>query len=149
MSESPATSNGWNRAIVETADVDPRTLTANPLNWRLHPKQQLEALNGVLNEVGWVGRIIVNKQTGHIVDGHARVELAIEKSEATVPVDYVDLSPEAERLVLATLDPISQMAASDDEMLRALMDQCDEELRALNLTPMLEKYLPKPPPARK
>jgi DNA modification methylase len=38
-----------------------------------------------------------------------------------VPVLYVDLSPDEEALVLATLDPISAMAERDDEKLRALL----------------------------
>ena len=52
----------------------------------------------------------MNQRSGFVVDGHARVALALSRGEATVPVLYVDLEPEEEALVLATLDPISAMA---------------------------------------
>ena len=41
---------------------------------------------------------------GFVVDGHARVALAISAGER-VPVVYVDLSEKEEALILATLDP--------------------------------------------
>lgn len=39
------------------------------------------------------------------------IELARERDEATVPVTYVELSEDEERLVLACLDPIGAMAS--------------------------------------
>jgi site-specific DNA-methyltransferase (adenine-specific) len=51
-----------------------------------------------------------------------------------VPVLYVDLSPEEEALVLATLDPIGAMAVADDDRLRELLAEVavdDEGLAAL------------------
>jgi hypothetical protein len=59
----------------------PDQLLANPRNWRIHPKAQQEALAAVLDQVGWVQDIIVNQRTGHVVDGHARIALAISKQE--------------------------------------------------------------------
>jgi hypothetical protein len=35
---------------------------------------------------------MVNRRTGFVVDGHARVEEALSRHEPTVPVLYVDLS---------------------------------------------------------
>jgi DNA modification methylase len=75
----------------------------------------------VLGEVGWVNEILVNKQTGHVVNGHARIALAIERHEATVPVTYVDLSGDEERTVLATLDPLGAMATTDLAKLEELL----------------------------
>jgi len=98
----------WRNRIVEHAEVDPRTLKANPKNWRTHPRAQQEALSGVLREVGWVQDVIVNKRTGFVVDGHARIELAIAAKE-NVPVKYVDLTEKEEELVLASLDPLTSM----------------------------------------
>ena len=74
---------------------------------------------GVLAEVGWVQDIIVNKRTGFVVDGHARVALAISAGER-VPVVYVDLSENEEALILATLDPLSAMAVTDEDLLAGL-----------------------------
>jgi len=67
----------WSNRIVGEGQESPEQLLANPENYRRHPKEQIEALEGVLDEVGWVQRIIVNKATGHLIDGHARVELAM------------------------------------------------------------------------
>lgn len=65
--------------------------------------------------------MIVNQQTGNIVDGHLRVSLALRKKELAVPVVYVDLSPEEEALALATFDPISAMAETDAKTLEELL----------------------------
>ncbi len=101
----------------------------NPRNWRIHPLSQQDALKGVLEEVGWVQQVIVNKRTGNLIDGHLRCQLAAREGAQTIPVVYVDLSEEEEALVLATLDPIAAMAATDkaklDELMRAV--QSDDE----------------------
>ena len=58
----------------------------NPKNWRKHPKNQQAALHGVLAEVGWVQDVIVNARTGNLIDGHARVALALKQGDrAPVP----------------------------------------------------------------
>ncbi len=111
----------WTNKITGHAEVDPTGLLANPANWREHPRAQREALEGVLAQVGWVQDIIVNTNTGHIVDGHLRVELAVERGEAMVPVVYVDLTEDEERLMLATLDPLAGMALADDTALKSLL----------------------------
>lgn len=104
-----------------SGEEDPLQLLANPLNFRLHPKPQQDALAGVLGEVGWVQQVLVNRQSGHVIDGHLRVELAISRNEPTVPVLYVDLDPAEEALILATLDPIGAMAATDAPKLEELL----------------------------
>lgn len=111
----------WERRIVGHADVDPRELVANPNNWRLHARHQTEAVAEALDRVGWVRPVIVNQRTGVLVDGHLRVELALERNEQTVPVDYVDLTEDQERVVLVTLDPTSALAGSDEGQLRSLL----------------------------
>lgn len=113
----------WRNRIVGHGEEAPDQLLANPKNWRIHPQAQQEALAGVLDEVGWVGHVTVNKQTGFVVDGHLRVALAISRAETAVPVSYVDLTPEEEALVLMTLDPIGGMAAGDRAQVAALMDE--------------------------
>ena len=118
--------------IVGEGELRPSELLDNPRNWRKHPTAQLEALRGLLTEVGWVQRVIVNRETGHIVDGHARVELARERKEPTVPVLYVALTPEEEGLVLAALDPIGGMAETDQAALDAILEGLESNDSALN-----------------
>lgn len=107
--------------IVGYGDVDPADLLANPRNHRIHPKAQQDALAGSLEEVGWVRDILVNRASGFVIDGHARVALALRRGERSVPVSYVDLTPKEEALVLASLDHITGMAAIDGEQLDALL----------------------------
>jgi DNA modification methylase len=114
----------WRNRIVGHGEEDPEQLLANPRNWRIHPKAQQDALAGVLAEVGWVQDVIVNKRTGFVVDGHARVALAISAGER-VPVVYVDLSEKEEALILATLDPLSAMAATDEDLLAGLIGELE------------------------
>ena len=114
---------GWRSRIVGHGSKPAREFLANPGNWRIHPKAQQEALAGVLSEVGWVQDVVENVRTGNVIDGHLRVTLAMRRSEEEpVPYVQVDLSPEEEALILATLDPLSAMAVADaqklDELLR-------------------------------
>jgi DNA modification methylase len=122
----------WRSRIVGQGSVAPETLQPHPGNPRQHPTAQLEALAGVLTEVGWVQDVIVNQRTGHILDGHARVELAVARHEAEVPVVYVDLEEAEESVVLASLDPLSGMALVDQGKLDALLAQVSVKDEALN-----------------
>jgi DNA modification methylase len=126
-------SEQWRSRIIGRANVSPSNLTANPKNWRKHPKAQTEALAAVLSEVGWVQDVIVNKLTGHILDGHARIELALERAEPSVPVVYVDLSDEEEALILATFDPLSGMALTDKAKLDALFAELSNQTRLIGV----------------
>ena len=119
-----------NRIIGEGTE-NPRDILANPMNFRRHPKEQLTALEGALEEIGWIQRVIINKRTGHLIDGHARVELAIRRKESEVPVIYVDLDEREERIALASLDPIAALANNDDGMLSKLLDGIEAHNDAL------------------
>jgi len=112
----------WRNRIVGTGEEAPDQLLANPRNWRIHPAAQQGALASVLDDVGWVGQVLVNRRTGHLVDGHLRVELALSRQEPSVPVTYVDLSESEEALVLASLDPLAAMAVADAGELRELLE---------------------------
>jgi DNA modification methylase len=114
-------SKAWKNRIVSAEDVAPDQLLANPANWRVHPKFQQEAMAAALSEVGWIQRVVVNLTTGHVIDGHLRVALAISRGEQSVPVSYVKLSPDEERLALATFDPLSSLAVADGSILQSLL----------------------------
>lgn len=111
----------WKNRIVATGDEAPDQLLANPANWRSHPELQQDELSKILETVGWVQRVIVNRRTGHLVDGHLRVQLALRRDEETVPVTYIDVSQAEERLILATLDPLAALAGRVPEKLDELV----------------------------
>jgi hypothetical protein len=100
-----AAREGWRSRIVGHGEEAPDQLLANPANWRIHPKPQQDALAGVLDQIGWVQDVIVNRATGHVIDGHLR-----------------ELEPSEEALILATIDPLAAMAATDREQLAALLE---------------------------
>lgn len=132
----------WRDRIVGTGSEAPDQLLANPKNWRIHPKAQQDALGSVLDRVGWVSGVLVNRTTGHLVDGHLRVELAISRGEPSVPVSYVELTAEEEALVLASLDPLAAMAGTDPDKLRALLGEVT--IDSADLEAMLRSLAPEP-----
>lgn len=120
--------------ITGHGDVEVKDLLANPLNFRRHPGSQMNALRGSMKELGWLKTILINKNTGHILDGHARVEEAMRQGLLTIPATIVDLTEAEEKLALAVLDPITEMANKDDAILKDLLSQVETEdvgLRAL------------------
>ena len=111
----------WRNRIVGYSEEVPDQLLANPSNWRIHPAAQQNALSGVLKEVGLVQNVVANRTTGHLVDGHLRVMLAMRENQPVVPVTWVELSEEEEHLILASLDPLAAMATADAGALDALL----------------------------
>ncbi len=112
----------YKNRIIGSGEESLDNILFNPRNWRIHPLNQQDALKGVLEEVGWVQQVIINKRTGNLIDGHLRCQLAAREGNKTIPVLYVDIDEAEEELVLATLDPIAAMAATDkaklDELFR-------------------------------
>ena len=126
----------WQNRIVGHGTESPEQLLANEANWRVHPRSQQQALEGVLDEVGYVQSVIVNNRTSEaweigkrnvptMVDGHMRVETALSKGQTEIPVVYVDLEPSEEAKILATFDPISALATTDKEKLDELLREVE------------------------
>jgi len=123
----------WKNRIVGYGESAPDQLLANEGNWRLHPRHQQESLHGVIQEIGVIQDVIVNRRTSPewgrdqgvetLLDGHLRVTLALRDGQLFIPVKYVDLTPNEERLALATLDPISALAQADAGKLDALLKE--------------------------
>lgn len=118
--------------IVGSGEVELDAILFNPRNWRIHPLYQQDALKGVLEEVGWVQQVIINKRTGNLVDGHLRCQLAAREGATEIPALFIDVSEEDEMKILATLDPIGAMAVSDKEKQKELMSEIDKEETQLN-----------------
>lgn len=125
--------------IVGRGKMDPTKLVAHPLNFRLHPDAQKTAVLQILEGVGWVQDILVNRRSGFMLNGHMRRDIAIARKETRVPITFVDLSPEEEKIVLASFDPIGGMAVVDDEQLASLL--AEASMGDNELTQMLEALL--------
>ena len=98
-------------------------LSPNPRNWRRHPAGQIQGLKTLLadREVGWAGVVLYNEATGRLIDGHARLE-AVPRG-TRVPVLVGSWTEEAEKRILASLDPLGGMAVADPEALASLLDE--------------------------
>ena len=125
--EHNAAPRRWPTTITGHAEVDPTTLVPHPDNWRRHPSGQRAGVDASLDLLGWIDEIIVNTTTGFMLNGHARVEQALAHEEPLVPVKYVALSPEKERLALLIFDPLTSMAEGDSATLAALMEATPTE----------------------
>ena len=112
----------WGCPIIGHGWEDADQLLAHPENFRIHPRAQQDALEGSLNAVGWFDEVTVNVTTGHVIDGHLRDELSITHG-SKVPVRYVRMSEDNERLVLASKDAISAAAVTDGDKLNELLGQ--------------------------
>ncbi len=124
----------WRNRITCSGTIKVTEAVANPLNFRLHPPVQSQALSAALDQVGWVQQVVVNTTTGNLIDGHLRVELAKERGEDELPCLFVELTDDEERLVLASLDPIAAMAGADQARLAELLasiESQDEQVRGL------------------
>lgn len=128
----------WTSRIVGH-DVKPASwFAANELNFRTHGEKQASGVRGSLGAVGWVKSVIVNLRTSpqwgeganapRLLDGHLRVELALERDpETPIPVELVDLPPNEERLALLLLDHLSLMADQDADTLDELIRQVNTD----------------------
>jgi hypothetical protein len=110
--------------IKELKRIPANELRPSPHNWRTHPKAQLDALRGILAEVGYAGAAIGRELpdgTVELIDGHARAEVS---GTAPVPVLVLDVTEDEAKKILATFDPLGAMAGSDaqklDELLRGV-----------------------------
>ena len=103
----------WRNRIVRSGWIDPEQLLAHPLNYRVHPRFQTEALKANLDELGQYKPIVVQDGTDVVVDGHARVALALRENKRQIWCDFVDLDNAETNVALATGDPISALAEFD------------------------------------
>ena len=125
----------WQNRIVGEDEVSPHELIAHDSNWREHPPEQVAAMSSILQRIGVVQRIVVNERTGRVLDGHMRVQLAMDEGVETIPIVRVDLSEEEERRVLASFDTVGALAEANNERLAELLAELsaagDEGLEAL------------------
>ena len=104
--------------------LEPKTLTAHPLNYRTHPEKQKNALAASVAEHGLVQFPIWNERTNRLIDGHCRVEGAQKDGWAGMPCVIVDKDEPSELRLLASLDRIGEMRGHDEALLARLLQDC-------------------------
>jgi hypothetical protein len=118
--------------VKELRRVKASELRPSPFNWRAHPTEQLDALRGILAEVGFAGASLTRElEDGslELIDGHARAEVS---GDAMVPVLILDVSEDEAKKILATFDPIGAMATADSAKLDELLKEVSFSNDAVN-----------------
>ena len=130
------TQNQWKNRIIRQETVPITDIVPNAKNWRKHPAKQQTHVKGSLDNLGWIRSVLVNLRTSDeweiphrnkktVIDGHLRLDLALKNGEDKIPVEYVDLSPDEEKIALASIDSLAAMAETDEKMLDDLLSSID------------------------
>ena len=97
-------------------------LLPNPANWRNHPREQRDAVQGLLASIGHSKAAIgyETKRGVQLIDGHLRASL---DPDERIPVLMLDITAAEGQKLLATHDPIGMLATSDSTAMRSLLDR--------------------------
>ncbi len=112
--------------VVRAGDIMP-----SPRNWRTHPKKQVAALKGVLEELGWADVGLTRELpdgTLAMIDGHCRQ--AIDPEEM-MPVVVLDLDEDEANKLMTVLDPLAAMADSNSAALKSLLEEIQTDSDAV------------------
>lgn len=131
---------------VRAGSPDPKSLTASfsveqisveelakmkaPYNPRRISDHQMRALRRGMERDGCLENIVCNRQTGHVVSGHQRIDAAAEiDGMTTLPVHWIDVSEEDEKRINIALNRIS--GEFDEEELADVLRSISEDARAM------------------
>ncbi len=116
--------------IVELRRVPARELIQHPKNFRRHPPAQQAALRGGVDEIGYADALIARETDAglELIDGHLRAETT---PDAVVPVLVLDVTEAEADKLLATLDPLSALAETDQDALDKLLEGVETDSDAL------------------
>jgi hypothetical protein len=127
----------YRRRITALERVPASSLRPNPRNWRTHPEPQKDVLRGVLAEIGFADALVARRlEDGslELIDGHLRAETV---PDLEVPVLILDVTEEEANKLLATHDPLAEMAGVDKAKLKELFSQVETSNESIRL--MLEQ----------
>jgi Acetyltransferase (GNAT) family len=113
--------------IKEHRRVKASTIKPHPENFREHPTAQSRAMTGVLEEVG-ISRSLLGYDDPEwglvLLDGHLRQEIY---GDQDVEIEVLNVTRDEARKILATLDPLATMAATNTEKLDELLKNVTTE----------------------
>ena len=117
--------------IRELRRVPARELRPHPRNWRTHSDRQRDVLRGVLAEIGYADALLARELTDgslQLIDGHLRAETT---PEMLVPVLVLDLDDGEAAKLLATLDPLANLAGMDRDVLAEILAETTTDSAAV------------------
>jgi DNA modification methylase len=103
--------------------VDPRSISPNERNWRIHTDDQRKLVSDLITdpEIGWADVTLYNRRTAEFVNGHLRRDIAISKGLDRIPVLVVDWPADKQAMMHAALDLSTTMARPDPTKLAAIV----------------------------
>lgn len=109
-------------------------LKAHPRNPNQHPEAQIELLAKVIEHQGWRRPVRVSRRSGLIIAGHGALLAARSRGWGEVPVDFQDYESEEDELAdLMADNRLAELADTDQEVLKELLQSLDDEGFDLNL----------------
>ena len=102
-----------------------KRLRSDPFNPRRISNAELETLTRSIREFGFVQPIVARREDLTVIGGHQRLIAARRLGLKTVPVVFIDLSPEQARLLNLALNRIS--GEWDEELLARLLAELQDE----------------------
>jgi hypothetical protein len=115
--------------------VAPGDLDDHPRNWRLHSSAQKAVLTEAMEKIGVSGAVLAYraKATGRltVIDGHLRKDVL--RDEEKVPVLVLDVDDVEAEALLATFDPVAQMATANDLLYQQIVSELQKDERFADL----------------
>ena len=111
------TSTALSPLAVEQVPLD--QLRPDPANPRRISEEELDALERSLRQFGFVQPVVARRDDATVIGGHQRLVAARRLGLTTVPVIWLDISPEQARLLGLALNKIS--GSWDDALLARLL----------------------------
>lgn len=123
------------RVVRVEENVDPDSLNLNPYNFKIHQKPQIETMDGILQEMGFIGAVLAVDKTRNVIDGHMRVQM-YRRAVQTIPiVIFLDFqTEEEEKEAILLFDEVGNMARADRRILETIIGDIrieDEKTREL------------------
>jgi hypothetical protein len=118
-------------------------------NFRTHPEHQKSALAAIYNEVGFARSLLAFELPDgrlKLIDGHLRRDF---DPDMEVDVEILDVTEEEARALLLTIDPLAQLAQTQEQIHQRLQDITpidDADLQALWKAQAEQLLDPSPPP---
>jgi hypothetical protein len=97
-------------------------LVPHELNFRLHPERQRAALSVLYSEIGFARSLLAYELPDgklKLIDGHLRRDM---DPDMQVYVEVLDLTDEEARVLLLSIDPLADLALTQDQIHERLMD---------------------------
>ena len=129
--------SAYKNRIKEVRIVPASSLIPNEKNWRRHGDVQRSVLRGILEEIGIAGVELAYETADglKLIDGHLRRE---ELGDQPVHVAILDVDENEADVLLATYDPITNLADADATALAALAESVSIDNKTLDV--FLQKF---------